>query len=107
MVAAHKVLPDVVEVLAVLLQGLLEEHGFRSGPLLHLVPAQDRAPLGHQRGHGFGQVVAVPLQGVHGVELPRQGGRRGLSEKLESEGEPSPRTLWLADGQRDPIPGAK
>lgn len=65
----HKVLADVVEVFAVLLQRLLEQHGLGGAPLLHLIPAQHRPALGHQAGHGLGQVVAVLLQGVHGVEL--------------------------------------
>lgn len=65
----HKVLANVIEVFAVFLQSFLEEHGFRSAPLFHLVPAQHRAPLRHQRRHGLGEVVAVLLQSVHSMEL--------------------------------------
>lgn len=66
---AYKVLTDVVEVLAVFLQSLLKQHGLRGAPLLHFIAAEHRATLGNQRGHGFGQVIAVLLQRVHSVEL--------------------------------------
>lgn len=51
---AYKVLADVIEILAVFLQSLLEQHGLRGAPLLHLIAAEHRAPLRHQGGHGFG-----------------------------------------------------
>ena len=78
----YKVLADVVEVLAVLLQRLLEQHGLRCAPLLHLVPAQHRPTLWHQRGHGLSQVIAVLLQGVHGMKLYRGRGERERRGRL-------------------------
>lgn len=70
----HKVLLDVGEVFAVLLQRLLEQVGLGRAPLLHLVPAQHGAPLRHQRRDGPGHVVAGGVQRVHGVELREGGG---------------------------------
>ena len=66
---AYKVLADVIEVLAVFLQSLFEQHGLRGAPLLHLIAAEHRTTLRHQGGHGFGQVIVVLLQRVHSMEL--------------------------------------
>lgn len=49
----HKVLSDVVKVLAVLLKRLLKQIGLGSRPLLHLVPAQYGSSGGDQRADGF------------------------------------------------------
>lgn len=65
----HKVLLDVGEVFAVLLQRLLEQVGLGGAPLLHFVPAENRPSLRHQRRDGPGHVVAGGVERVHGVKL--------------------------------------
>ena len=65
----HKVLLDVGEVFAILLQRFLKQVGLRGAPLLHFVPAENRSPLRHQRCDGPGHVVAHGMKRVHGVKL--------------------------------------
>lgn len=67
--STHKILLDVGEVLAVLLQRLLKQVGLGRTPLLHFVPAEDGSPLGHQRRDGSSHVVAGGMERVHGVKL--------------------------------------
>lgn len=66
---AYKVSADVLEVLAVLLQGLLEQVGLGGAPLLHFVATQHGSAARHQRRHGGRQLVLVAVQRVHGVQL--------------------------------------
>ena len=68
----HKVGADVVEVLAVLLERLLEQVRLRRRPLLHLVAAQHRPAHWHHARQRRRDVVAVPVQDVHRVELQQQ-----------------------------------
>lgn len=67
--ATHKILLDVGEVFAVLLQRLLEQVGLGRAPLLHFIPAEDGPTLRHQRRDGPGHVVACGVEGVHRVKL--------------------------------------
>lgn len=75
---AYKVLADVVEVFAIFLQSLFKQHGLWGAPLLHFVAAENWTPLRNQGGHGFGQVIVVLLQCVHGMELTAETNRRTL-----------------------------
>lgn len=65
----YKVLLNVGEVFAVLLQCLLEQVGLGGAPLLHFVPAENRSPLRHQCRDGPGHVVARGVERVHGMKL--------------------------------------
>ena len=64
----QEVLLDVVEVLAVLLDGLLEEAGLGAAPVLHLVPAEDGPGGRDQAGQRSRDVIAVGVQGLREIE---------------------------------------
>lgn len=77
--STYKVLTDVIEVFAILLQGFFEQAGFGGRPLLHLVSAQDWSSKWHKDTDGTAQVIAVPVQCIHGMEL----GRRKASRECQ------------------------
>lgn len=68
-VHTHKVLPDIVEVFAVFLQRLLEQVCLWWAPLLHLIPAQHGPSLRNEHAQSAGQIITVPMQGVHSMKL--------------------------------------
>ncbi len=70
-VHTHKVLPDIIEVFAVLLQRILKQVCLWRTPFLHLIPAKHGPTLRNKHAQSTGEVIAVPVQGVHGMELKR------------------------------------
>lgn len=71
-IGTHKVLPDVSEVLAILVERLLKQVGLGGGPLLHFVPAQHGARCRHQGRQRRLYAVAGLVESVHRVELPNR-----------------------------------